>query len=46
MRDFSLIANSGIQFHSVKINLGEKSPAMKVNADYFEKLEEDIEGNK
>ncbi|MBQ3688646.1 MAG: virulence factor SrfB [Bacteroidales bacterium] len=46
MSDFSLIANSGIQFHSVKINLGMKSAAMKVNADFYEKIEEDIEGNK
>ena len=46
MKDFSLIANSGIQFHSIKINLGQKSNAMKVNGDFYEKLEEDIEGNK
>ncbi len=46
MADFSLIANSGIQFHSVKVNLGMKADAMKVNGDFYEKLEEDIEGNK
>ena len=46
MSDFNLIANSGIQFHSLKINLGIKSEAMKANADFYEKIEEDIEGNK
>ncbi|MCQ2253573.1 MAG: virulence factor SrfB [Bacteroidales bacterium] len=46
MADFTLIANSGIQFYSHKINLGMKSDAMKVNGDFYEKLEEDIEGNK
>ena len=45
MSDFSLIANSGIQFHSLKVNLGMKSAAMKVSGDYYEKMEEDIEGN-
>ncbi len=46
MADISLIANSGIQFYNTKINLGSKTPAMKVNMDFFEKLEEDVEGNK
>ncbi len=46
MADISLIANSGIQFHTLKINLGQKSPALKQNGDFFEKMEEDIEGNK
>ncbi|MBQ5452665.1 MAG: hypothetical protein IIT56_06685, partial [Bacteroidales bacterium] len=46
MSDFNLIANSGIQFHSLKVNLGMKSEAMKANADFYEKIEEDIEGNK
>jgi len=46
MTEFSLIANSGIQFHTLKINLGQKSPAIKVNMDFYEKLEEDAEGNK
>lgn len=46
MADFSLIADSGLQFHSLKINLGEKSPALKTNLDFYEKMEEDLEGNK
>lgn len=46
MADFTLIANSGIQFYTHKINLGAKSEAMRVNGDFFEKLEEDIDGNK
>ena len=46
MAEFSLIANSGIQFYTLKINLGLKSPALKTNADFYEKMEEDIEGNK
>jgi len=45
-KNFSLIADSGIQFYTSKINLGTKSNALKVNLDFFEKLEEDIEGNK
>jgi len=46
MADISLIANSGIQFHTLKINLGQKSNAMKLSGDFFEKMEEDIDGNK
>ncbi len=46
MTDISLIADSGIQFYSTKVNLDDKSPAMKVNLDFFEKEEEDLEGNK
>ncbi len=46
MKDISLIADSGIQFHSFKINLGQKSQAMKLSGDFFEKEDEDIDGNK
>ncbi len=45
-KNFSLIADSGIQFYTSKINLNPKSKALKTNLDFFEKLEEDIEGNK
>ncbi len=46
MKNISLIANSGVQFFSFKINLGLKTPAMKISADFFEKEEIDAEGNK
>jgi len=46
MKNISLIANSGIQFYSFKINLGLKSSAMKISSDFFEKEEIDNEGNK
>lgn len=46
MNSISLIADSGIQFHSFKVNLGLKSAAMKVSADFYEKEEIDSEGNK
>ena len=42
----SLIANSGIQFYSFKVNLNLNSDAMKISADFFEKEEIDTEGNK
>jgi len=45
-QNFSLIADSGIQFYTVKINLNSKSPALKVNQDFYEKMEQDAEGNK
>ncbi|MEA3450569.1 MAG: virulence factor SrfB, partial [Bacteroidota bacterium] len=46
MKNISLIANSGVQFHSFKVNLGLKTSAMKTSADFFEKEEIDAEGNK
>ena len=46
MKNISLIANSGIQFYSFKVNLGLKTDAMKISADFFEKEEIDAEGNK
>ena len=46
MTDISLIANSGIQFQTFKIKLGQKSQAMKLSGDFFEKEEEDVDGNK
>lgn len=46
MKNISLIANSGIQFFSFKVNLGLKTDAMKISADFFEKEEIDAEGNK
>ena len=42
MSDFNLIANSGIQFHSLKVNLGMKSEAMKANADFTKKLKKTL----
>jgi len=46
IQNFSLIADSGIQFFTTKINLSSKSPALKVNQDFFEKMEQDLDGNK
>ncbi len=46
MKPVSLIADSGIQFFSFKINLGLSTEAMKISADYYEKEEIDEEGNK
>ena len=46
MKNISLIANSGIQFYSFKVNLGLKTSAMKISGDFFEKEEIDSEGNK
>ena len=46
MKNISLIANSGIQFYSFKINLGLKTTAMKMSGDFYEKEEIDSEGNK
>ncbi|MBU0764987.1 MAG: virulence factor SrfB, partial [Bacteroidetes bacterium] len=42
----SLIANSGVQFHTVKINLGEESEAMKVSSTFGETVYEDENKNK
>ncbi len=46
MKSISLIANSGLQFYSFKVDLGLKSDAMKISSDFFEKEEIDSEGNK
>ncbi len=46
MKTISLIANSGIQFYSFKVNLSHKNPVMKLSSDFFEKEEIDAEGNK
>jgi len=45
-KNFSLIADSGLQFYTTKINLSPKTKALKTNLDFYEKMEEDIEGNK
>ena len=46
MADISIIANSGIQFYKARINLDFQSPELKMNMDFYEKLEQDEEGNK
>jgi len=46
MSEINLIANSGIQFYTTKINLGSLSPALKINREFFEKVEIDKDGNK
>ena len=46
MKSVSLIANSGIQFYTFKVNLSQKKQVMKLSADFFEKEEIDAQGNK
>ncbi len=46
MKPISLIADSGIQFYSYKINLAPGSEALKLSADFYEKEEIDQDGNK
>lgn len=46
MKSVSLIANSGIQFYTFKVNLSHKNQVMKISADFFEKEEIDAQGNK
>jgi len=44
--NITLIANSGIQFHTIYLNLDEKSDVFKVSTAFAEIVETDAKGNK